>query len=49
MLNLEGAAGKKQLQRILQTDEFKSLLTWFNIDKLNARAFIKVNIKKLIS
>jgi len=49
MLNLEGAAGKKQLQRILQRDEFISLLILNNIDEWNSRAFVKVNIKKFLN
>lgn len=41
MLSLEGAAGKKQLQRIMQSEEFHSLLTQHNIVKVNTRQFVK--------
>ncbi|MCE4045155.1 hypothetical protein LXM56_13530 [Lysinibacillus fusiformis] len=49
MLNLEGEAGKKQMQRILKRDEFISLLRLNNIDKWNTKAFVKVNVKKFLN
>lgn len=42
VLNLEGEAGKKQLQRIMKSEEFTSLLTQYNIVKHNTRAFLKL-------
>ncbi|MGE7021332.1 hypothetical protein [Solibacillus cecembensis] len=48
-LSLEGAAGKKQLQRLLRRDEFISLRRLNNIDELNARVLVKVNIKRFFA
>lgn len=42
ILDLEGAAGKKQLQRIMQSEEFHCLLTQYKIVEYNNRAFIKL-------
>lgn len=44
VLNLEGEAGKKQLQRIMQSDEFTNLLTQYNVVKHNTRAFVKLEV-----
>lgn len=41
MLGLEGAAGKKKLQRIMKSEEFHSLLTQHKIVKVNTRLFEK--------
>ncbi|MED3797410.1 hypothetical protein P4604_08520 [Lysinibacillus capsici] len=44
VLNLEGEAGKKQLQRIMQSDEFTNLLSQYNVVKHNTRAFVKLEV-----
>lgn len=41
-LGIEGEAGKKQLQRIMQSEEFHCLLTQYKIVEYNNRAFIKL-------
>ncbi|OCS87158.1 hypothetical protein [Caryophanon tenue] len=41
ILGLEGAAGKKQLQRIMQSEEFEELLIHHNLVRVNARQFMK--------
>lgn len=41
ILGLEGAAGKKQLQRIMQAEEFHCLLTQNKIVEVNTRQFMK--------
>lgn len=49
ILSLEGASGKKRLQRLLRMDEFIMLRRLNNIVVLNARVFVKVNMKKFFA